>query len=147
MKNRPYLMREEPTRLLPRRMIMNLLAPAWALAMLALGGCSEPHACTLVGAVSGVRVTGGTAGVPLRLCSGRDCATTRLDASGAGFVPLSSLQEGRAVNLDATYSGPRSPVVSRVKILPTKVQPNGPGCEPTVAVAQIALDPTGRARG
>ena len=130
-----------------RRMSMHRVAPAFALAMYALAGCSESHACTLIGAVSGVRIMGGAAGASVRVCLGRDCGSTSLDATGSGIVTLSSLQPGRAARLTATYSGAGSLVVSHVDIRPTKVQPNGPGCEPTVAVAEIALDPSGRSRG
>ena len=110
-------------------------------------GCGESHGCHLIGAVSGVRVTGGAAGASVRVCLGRACGMTRIDGANVAFLPLSSLPPGRPVELLVSYTAAGSPFASRVKVVPKKVQPNGPDCAPTVAVVGIVLDKQGRAEG
>ncbi len=53
---------------------------------------------------------------------------------------------GREVDLRVTYSSATGKVTSRATVVANKVQPNGPGCSPTLAVAQLRLDESGRAQ-
>lgn len=117
-----------------------------ALSGLLLAGCTNTVSCTLIGAESGVRVSGGAAGASVRICADADCASTTF-VGGFGFVPLPSLHPGRTAELVATYRSAGSPVVSRITVVPEKHQPNGPRCDPIVAAASLVFDRTGRASG
>jgi len=120
----------------------------WWLTLLVipmiLCNCGGPEACTLVGAVSGVQVTGGDAGAALQICAGSSCGTAKL-VGGSVFVPLSTLRPGRAVDLEVTVEVANRRVVSHANVVPVKSEPNGPGCAPTAAIAELRLDQAGRA--
>ena len=117
-----------------------------ALALLALAlvpsSRARDHACTLVGAEPGVRVSGGVSGATVRVCAGADCGTTTF-VGGVGFVGLHSLRPGRSVELTAIYNGRKS----RATVVPDKFEPNGAECGPSVAAARLTFDREGRARG
>lgn len=110
-----------------------------------LCNCGGPQACTLVGAVSGVQVTGGGAGASLRICAGSSCGTGKF-VGGSVFVPLSELRPGRAVDLEVTVKVVSRRVVSHATVVPVKSEPNGPGCAPTAAIAELRLDQGGQAQ-
>lgn len=115
----------------------------WA-ASLIVSSCGVQHACTLVGAVSGVQVTGGEEGAAVQVCAGSSCGTTKL-IGGAGFVTLPTLIAGRGVDLKVTFTSATDRVESQTKVVPVKLEPNGPGCAPAAAMAELRLDPAGHA--
>lgn len=93
------------------------------LALVLMTGCSSQN-CTVVGCVSGLYVTGASAGAQACL----DDVCTALDGAGGArgrFAPFDDVHERYAkhvLTIDGTrYDGP---------ITFEKVQPNGPKCPP-----------------
>ena len=121
-------------------------APVTLVTLVVLTGCSssEARACTLIGAVSGVRVTGGTPHATVRPCLRADCGTTELAGDGVGFVALTTLPPGRSVLEVSTSVAGGQEVASRVDVTATTVRPNGPGCDPVASAAEVRL--TGASR-
>jgi hypothetical protein len=129
---------------------MSMQLPGMGLALVGLlvAGCANDgtEICPAVGLPEpGVRVSGGIAGASVRICAGAECATTTL-AKGGRFVGLASLRAGQAVELVATYTAASSPVVSRIRVVPDKLQPYGPRCG-DVVVATLVFDSSGHATG
>ena len=114
-------------------------------ATVVAAGCGS-HNCHVVGASSGVRITGGEDQVTVRVCFGPECGATPL-LGGNGFVYLPSLLVGKAAHLTATYTSPSRRVTNNVTVVPGKFLPNGSDCAPTVAVATIRFDAAGRVIG
>jgi hypothetical protein len=111
-----------------------------------LAGCTAGVPCTAIGAEPGARVTSGVNGASVRVCDGATCGTTTL-ANGDNFVNLPSLRPGRKVELKVTYGQANRTTTSVVTVVPHEFQPNGASCPPSVAVAKLTLDATGRAAG
>ena len=119
---------------------------ALALLTATIAACGEDRGCHLIGAEPGVRVTTGVGGGSVRLCAGVTCGTAPL-SRGENFVGLPSLQPGQRVELRVTYSHASQRTTSVVSVVPNKFQPNGPHCPPSVAVATLTLDASGRVAG
>lgn len=118
-----------------------------ALLVATLAACREDRACTLIGgSPPGVGMTGGVNGASVRICAGLGCGTTTM-VDGRGFVNLPSLRPDHEVELRVTYSHGSQSSTSVVRLVPDRFQPNGPGCDPTVAGATLTLAADGRATG
>jgi hypothetical protein len=126
------------------------LAPAVALvAVLATSACTVTgRACTDIGASNGVNVTvqgaDQTQDLVAEVCVGADCATGTLFAGGTGgdFVDLPAVHSTSAVDVRVTVRSQSGVVVvpaTTVRSTPRKVQPNGPGCEPTAFQAAVTV--------
>ena len=111
--------------------------------------------CTLIGASSGLRVdlrayASAPAGWTGEVCLAEQCRP--LPLLGEPPVPAVSvdlpLREGKAVELIVRTRDAAGALLaeSAVRVRPRRYEPNGPGCDPRVAIAAIALDRTGRAQ-
>lgn len=115
---------------------------AGLLAVLALAGCAgPPHECTAIGATSGVFVTGGQPGGVLQVCVHAECSSLQT-GGGARFLELPSLGVQKQ-SIRTTYTVGARVVSGETTVSAVKRQPNGPDCEPTVAVANLAVRPDG----
>src|SRR5580765_5305467 len=115
----------------------------------ALSGCAK--SCTAVGAEDGVALTAvgypADAALSVKVCRGTTCASTQLDLtqSDAGFVALrltSTTAQALRVSV-RTAAGPPVLEGAAISVVPVKIQPNGPDCDPTAYQAGIRVSPTG----
>ena len=80
----------------------------------------------------------------MQICAGSSCGTTKL-VDGARFVTLPTLRVGRGVDLKVTFTNATRRVESHTMAVPVKFEPNGPGCAPADAMAEVRIDAAGRA--
>lgn len=122
-----------------------------AMTVASLVACSDPPACTVIGAASGVSVTldpelvtaAATTGT-LRACVDDVCGgTSQIDDSSI-FVGLSPVKNGTAsVTLEITTST-GTLFAGKAKAHSIKSQPNGPGCPPTGWYVHVTAHAGGR---
>lgn len=119
-----------------------------------------PKACTEIGATNGVRVTiagfprafdarAGTDEISVRACLGATCGTGAFRGAeeDSAWVDLPAISAD-PVDVTVTARDSAGSVFvpeTTVRVTPRKVQPNGPGCEPTAFQAQVTVTPPARA--
>jgi hypothetical protein len=124
--------------------VRHLLAGILVAAAAAAACGHQTRVCTAIGAEPGVRIIDGEPGALMEVCDRSKCGSVAV-GPGTHYLQLSSLRVGKKATLRTMYTAGQRVVTGNVVISPTKFQPNGPGCEPTVAVASIAIQRDGRA--
>jgi hypothetical protein len=110
--------------------------------------CEQPRACTEIGAANGVSVSvdgvDRTLDLAVEACVDQACSTGTLFAGGtdAAFVDLSAVDSTAPVDITVTVRTQTGQVLvpaTTVRSTPRKVQPNGPGCDPTAYQAAVTV--------
>jgi hypothetical protein len=126
---------------------------AIAAASVAAAGCSGQKACGAVGAYSGVVVTvpagtfsadGTDASAPftMQACAATACAQQSADQlSRSTSVVLDAVHSGRRISVSVSIRSATGTSIASAttQVAPTKFQPNGPGCDPTVWQARVTV--------
>lgn len=118
--------------------------------VLRAAGCSEPpRACTEIGATNGVKVTvkGGLGAADARqrfveACVAGVCGSGLLADGESAWVDLATVSSTSPVTVTVTVRQDDGSVLvptATVVVTPSKVQPNGPGCEPTAYQAEVTV--------
>ena len=110
--------------------------------------CEQPRACTEIGASNGVNVSvdgaDRTQDLAVEACVATACSTGTLFAgdTGGAFVDLVAISSTDPVDITVTVrtqAGVTVVPATTVRSTPTKVQPNGPGCDPTAYQAAVTV--------
>ena len=110
--------------------------------------CEQPRACTEIGATNGVSVSvdgaDRTQDLVVEACVDKACSTGTLFASdtGGAFVDLAAVASTDPVDVTVTVSTQSGQVLvpaTTVRSTPRRVQPNGPGCDPTAYQAAVTV--------
>jgi hypothetical protein len=110
--------------------------------------CEQPRACTEIGASNGVSVSvdgaDRTQDLVVEACVDKACSTGTLFASdtGGAFVDLTAVDSTVPVDVTVTVrtqSGRVLVPATTVRSTPRRVQPNGPGCDPTAYQAAVTV--------
>ena len=130
-----------------------LASAAFLLTACHIFGQEARHACSLVGADSGIRVVyeralrGHNGPLTVKACAGGECQT--VDAVDAPHQPLlvvgaHQVKDSTPVPLRVTVvdQAGREVFQGHTQVTPHKVQPNGPDCSPTAWVGSVVA--TGR---
>lgn len=125
------------------------VGPACAGAVLlvcGLTGCAAN--CTLIGADPGVMVTLSGSGwdtpLTVQACVATTCGELPdvRDTKNAVFIRNTAVSSGRPTDVVVTVHAQDGAVTvpaTRTSVTPTKLQPNGPECGPTVWIAALTI--------
>lgn len=123
--------------------------PACAAAVVVvcgLTGCAGN--CTIMGADPGVMVTlsgsGWEAPLTVQACVASACRSLPAvrDTKNAVFIRNAGVASGRPTDVVVTVyaqDGAVAVPATRTRVTPTKLQPNGPDCDPTVWIAALTI--------
>lgn len=122
---------------------------ATAVVVVALTGACSSAACTSIGAQSGVSVdiSGQGRGEPITatVCVEGQCSDTSVKgAEGPIFIANSKVTSEEPTRVTVTVRRQSGAVIvppRETTVRPTRVQPNGPGCDPTAYVATVSVAP------
>jgi hypothetical protein len=120
-----------------------------AAALGLVASCSSSPGCTLIGGESGVAVRFARPVTPqtvtVEACVAGTCTSRESPVLGDRvFVPNSEVSSEAAVDATVTVWGPDGHLLvptTTATITPTKSQPNGPGCEPTLYAGTVTVTP------
>ena len=138
-----------------------VLAGVLGLVLTSTACVPPPRACTEIGATNGVRVTiagfprafdaqAGNDEISVRACVRGRCGTGAFMGAeeDSAWVDLPAISSTEPVDVTVTARDTAGAVFvpeTTVRVTPRKVQPNGPGCEPTAFQAQVTVTPPARA--
>jgi len=125
------------------------LGVATAVVVLALTGACSSHACTTIGANSGVSVEISgprrTQPVAVDVCVAGRCSESSVEGpDGPVFVANPNVDSERPTRVTVTVRAQSGAVLvppTEISMIPTRIQPNGADCEPMAYVGTVSVAP------